>query len=261
MNFIKDIIYTNKAVIIKCLELFKKNWTIIFTGLIYSSVTMIAFLLLTPFFGLPLLNIAAGITMYFLTVSLTSSYFYILYNIVKYKKFEFKDMKIGLQVYLREVSRVLFIGWIASILFFSLILPILGGSFEHILDYATISKIATILVLVAINPLPEVIYQKRYTGLEGIKYAFDYMKENWVEWLVPNIILIGSLYLVTGRIITSLFTINIGLMSNIISLKEIGLYFLGQIIFSFTMIYRGILFEILSTSTRRKRMFKRNTHR
>ena len=261
MEFLKDIIYINKITSKKALDLFLKNWMIIFTGLVYITINIVAIFVASPFLFIPILNIVVGVLLYFLSIALISSYFYILYSIIKYKKFEFKDIKRGLKVYLYEVSRVLFIGWIASILVFRLLVPILSSSLGGYLDPATITSILTIILLIVINPLPEVIYQKGYTGIDGIKYTFEYMKENWVEWLIPNAILIGLLYAVTGSTITNLFSTGISFNSNILSIKSIGLYLIGQVIFSFTMIYRGVLFEMLSTSTRRKRMFMRNTYK
>ena len=261
MNFIKDIIYINKNTIKKSFEMFQKNWTIIFTGLIYLGITIIATLLLSPFFSVPVLNIVAGVLQYILYVAMLSSYLYILYNIIKYKKFNFKDFKLGYRVYLSSLIRIFFIGWIAEMIFIRGIVPMIAASSGGALDSGAIVVIINLLVLVVINPLPEVIYQKHYSGLDAIKYTFEYMKENWIEWLVPNIILLGLIYIVTGSIITNLFNTNIGLNLNIMSLKEIAIYFIGQAIFSFTMIYRGVLFELLSTSTRRKRMFMRNTYK
>ena len=259
MEFLKDIIYLNKMAGKKALGLFLKNWLVIFTGLIYFTITLVARFAATPFLYIPLLNIIAGIILYLLSAALISSYFYILYSIIKYGKFEFKDIRKGFKVYLYQITRVLFVGWIASIVVFNLLVPIIANSLGGYLSVATLVNIITIIVLFALNPLPEVIYQKGYTGVDGIKYAFEYMKENWIEWLIPNVVLLGLLYLVTGSVLTSLFST--GLSINILSLKGTGLYLIGQVIFSFTMIYRGVLFDILSTSTRRKRMFMRNTYK
>lgn len=261
MEFLKDIVYINKTVIRKATDLFLKNWLIIFTGLIYITITAVARVIAIPFFYIPIVNIVAGVILYLLSASLISSYFYVLYGIIKYERFEFRDIKRGFKVYLNEVTRVLFIGWIASIVVFNLIVPILSNSLGGYLDTQTIINIIMIIVFIAINPLPEVIYQKGYTGLDGIRYTFEFMKENWVEWLVPNVILLGLLYIVTGRIITSLFSTGISLNLSVLSIKDILFYLIGQVIFSFAMIYRGVIFNILSTSTRRKRMFMRNTYK
>lgn len=259
MEILKDIIYLNKMAGKKAFDLFLKNWLVIFTGLIYFTITLVARFLATPFLYIPLLNIIIGVVLYLLSAALISSYFYILYSIIKYGKFEFKDIRKGLKVYLYQITRLLFVGWIASIVVFNLLVPIIANSLGGYLSVSTLVNIIMVIVLFALNPLPEVIYQKGYTGIDGIKYAFDYMKENWIEWLIPNTILLGLLYLVTGSVITSLFST--GLSINILSAKGIALYLVGQVIFSFTMIYRGVLFDILSTSTRRKRMFMRNTYK
>lgn len=261
MEFLKDIIYINKTAIKKAIDLFLKNWLMIFTGLIYITIMAIARIISVPFFYVPILNIVAGVIIYLLSASLISSYFYVLYGIIKYERFEFKDIKRGFRVYLNEITRVLFIGWIASILAFNLIVPILSNSLGGYLDPQTLTNIIMIIVFIAINPLPEVIYQKSYTGLDGIKYTFEFMKENWIEWVVPNVILLGLLYIVTGKVITSLFSTGISLSLGVLSIRDILFYLIGQVIFSFTMIYRGVIFDILSTSTRRKRMFMRNTYK
>lgn len=261
MEFIKDMIYINQMAIKKAVDLFGKNWMIIFTGVIYIAITVIANIMLAPFFMMPVINIIAGLVMYILSAALLSSYFYILYSVIKHKKFKFQDIKNGLRVYLYQITRVLFIGWIASIIVFRGIVPVIATSLRGALSPTTLTNIIMIIVLIALNPLPEVIYLKGRTGLDGIKYTFDYMKENWIEWMIPNIILLGLLYIITGNIITSLFSTGIGFNSSIFSLKGLILYLIGQVIFSFTMIYRGVLLDILSTSTRRKRMFMRRTYK
>lgn len=261
VEFLKDIIYINKMAGKKVYELFLKNWLIIFTGLIYSTITIVINIMLTPFFMIPIFNILAGFALYFISAALLSSYFYILYSVIKYQKFEFQDIKRGLRTYLYEITRILFIGWIAGMVAFNVVVPILSNSMGGYLSPTTLTNIITIIVLIALNPLPEVIYLKRRTGLEGIQYTFEYMKENWIEWMIPNIILLGLLYMVTGKIMISLFSTGISFNPSILTIRTLGLYLIGQIIFSFTMIYRGVLMEILSTSTRRKRMFMRNTYK
>lgn len=261
MEFIKDTIYINKTVLSKTCKLLSKNWTVIFTGLIYFAITLIGYILLGPFFSVPVMNILASIALYLLSLSLISSYFYILYNIIRGGKFELNDIKRGYTVYLNELMRIFFIGWIAEIIVMRLLVPVIASSLGGALDEFSIIMIINLIVFIAINPLPEVIYQKHYSGLDAIRYTFDYMKENWIEWLIPSIIFFGLIYLTTGKAITNLFNINIGMDINVGSLKDVALYLLGQVIFSFAMIYRGVLFDLLSTSSRRKRMFMRNVYK
>ncbi len=53
---------------------------------------------------------------------------------------------------------------------------------------------------------------------------------------------------------TDLFTTHLSFGLSL-GFKELVKYILGQVLFSFIMIYRGHLFKLLSTSTRRKRMY------
>ena len=119
---------------------------------------------------------------------------------------------------------------------------------------ALLSRVISIVILIALNPLPETIYQKNYSSFESIKYAFEFMKENWFNWMLPNIIFYFLLYLITNTLLLDVFTTHLDFNFSF-TIKGIVLYFLGQTLFSFIMIYRGHLFKLLSTSTRRKRMY------
>jgi len=123
-----------------------------------------------------------------------------------------------------------------------------------------INSLVTLIVLILLNALPETIYQKYYSSSESIKYAFDFFKENWLNWFIPNVVFFALLYALEGINFTSLFMPSINILGGI-SLSEIVEYLISQVIFSFMMIYRGYLFQLLSTSTRRKRMFMKNMYR
>src|SRR5699024_7932270 len=96
--------------------------------------------------------------------------------------------------------------------------------------------------------------QKHYSSGESIKYAFGFMEENWLNWLLPNVIFHSILYIITNTLILNVFTTHLSLGVKF-TFEGIGLYILGQALFSFIMIYRGHLFKVLSTSTRRKRKY------
>ena len=156
----------------------------------------------------------------------------------------FKD---GFKYYLWKVYGIFFIAWLGSY-FLSLIGGIAGT------NIVLLSEIVSIVVLIALNPLPETIYLKYYSPFESIKYAFEFMKENWINWIIPNIIFYFLLYLVTNTLLLNVFTTHLDFNFNS-NVKGIGIYIVGQALFSFIMIYRGHLFKLLSTSTRRKRIY------
>ena len=45
-----------------------------------------------------------------------------------------------------------------------------------------------------LNAVPEMIYQGRASGLELIGASYNFIVENWIEWLVPNLILFAAGY-------------------------------------------------------------------
>jgi hypothetical protein len=222
----------------------------------YSLLSLIIFSLIN-FLLIGVLRIFAGIIAFLVMSAMLSNYLYLIKNIIKYGKFTLDDIKVGFQAFLWKIYGILFIGWVAGYIFNGIIAPILST----ILPVAVINLVVSIIVVILLNPLPEAIYQKFYSSWESITYSFNFIKENWIEWLVPNFILFSIFYFITGRVIGGLFSfIEMGIYFDL-SPKGIVLYIIGQILIAFITLYRGVLFEILSTSTRRKRMFMRGIYK
>lgn len=246
MDFIKDFIYVNKTAGNKALKSIKKNWLIIFTGLLYTTLNLAVFWLITIFLRGPL-YILSGILIAIVTSSLISNYLYLLFNIINYNRMTLQDFKQGFTYFIWKIYGVLFIGYLANLLL-SFIYPMIG-------DFSSaLSLIISISIVIFLNPLPETIYLKHYESLENIIYSFEFIQANWLNWLLPNAILTIVLFFLTGHILTGLFNTHLAFnyIENPIYMVR---YLLGQFLFSLMMIFRGHLFKILSTSTRRKRMF------
>lgn len=239
MDILKDTLMMNKTALKRTMKSLQKNWIIIFTGLIYIALNMaMVFIISTLFRGV--FFILAGFAMLLASSALISNYLYLLSNVIIQDKLNFNDFKDGFTKYLRKIYGVFFIAWLGRFVL-SLFQGMLGNM---------INIIFSIVIIIALNPLPETIYQKHYSPSESIKYTFKFMKENWLNWFLPNIIFSSILYLLTGKLMLDLFTTHISLSS-----QTIIVYLIGQTIFTFMMIFRGHLFNILSTSTRRKRMY------
>lgn len=246
LNFLQDMIMINKNTFKKTIKSFAKNWIIIFTGLVYTFLNLAIIVTVNTLFR-GVLSILAGLIMAIVSSGLISNYLYLLFNIINYDRITIQDFKDGFKYFLRKIYGIFFIAWIGSFLL-SIPLQMAGA------NAGLLNTIVSMLILVALNPLPETIYQKHYSSGESIKYALKFMEENWVNWLIPNILFHFILYLITNTLILNIFTINLS-FSHSFTLKGIGLYVLGQALFSFIMIYRGYLFKTLSTSTLRKRMY------
>lgn len=246
MDLLKDIIMINKTTFKKSINSFIKNWIIVFTGIVYVFLNITMIIIASTLFR-GVLSILAGLIMAIVSSSLISNYLYLLFNIINYDKITLDNFKEGFKYFLWKVYGVFFIAWIGSYLL-SMVLQMVGSNAKMV------NTIVSIVILIALNPLPETIYQKYYSPGESIRYAFDFMKENWINWIIPNAVFHLILYLITNNLLLDVFNthLNFNLQFNI---KGIAMYILGQGIFSFIMIYRGHLFKLLSTSTRRKRMY------
>ncbi|MFA5577754.1 MAG: hypothetical protein WCZ27_11115 [Tissierellaceae bacterium] len=244
MEIVKDILAVNKQVLKKSIASLRDNWIIIFTGMVYVIINIIALLLVfTIFTGL--LSIFAGIAVAVLSASLISNYFYLLFNVINYNRVTFQDFKDGFKYFLRKIYTVLFFAWIGT--YFLGILQGMLGFNALILDL-----IIKLSVFILLNALPETLYLKVLEPMDSIMYAVDFIRENIINWAIPNLIFYLLLYSITGKLIVDIFAIHINAS---LGLDGLVRYLLGQVVFSFIMIYRGHLYKLLSTSTRRKRMF------
>lgn len=248
MSILQDLYYMNLKTAKNAFRSLMKNWLIIFTGLVYSTILFIGTLVS------PLFWILSRLFLLILSSAMVSNYLYLLQQIIEKDRFSFQDFKDGFLIYLRKVWSVYFIGFVALLGLDIFLRPIIVGFVgPFVYHFALI-----FLVVFLLNALPETIYQKPYNGWESIKSSVDFIKEHWIEWYLPNIVLIGILAFITGSALINVF-------DSVTSLRTIFqgpfgtvLYLLGQLWFSYMMIYRGYLFKLLNTSSRRKRLFMRN---
>lgn len=252
MNLIQDIIQTNKDIVGKSLKLAVRNWKIFLVG--------IAYLLIMPVVGIVVsyAGILGGIIISIFQSAIVSNYLYLIENIINYGRFTVEDFKRGFTVYLWKTYSIFIffylVRWGKSLFLdpFIASLGIVGMVLQIVIVIAT---------FIMLNTIPEVIYQKHYERLDIITYSFDFIKENFLEWFIPNGIICAVAYIFhisTGRIILLM-----GFNTSFILLYVMRaiIYLLITLYISYAMIYRGHLFKILSTSTRRKRMFMRNLYR
>lgn len=240
------MILVQKNTMKRSIRSFKTSWPIIFTAIVYMLINALAMNLISILLR-GALSIIGGLFIAILSSSLISNYLYLLYNAINYNRITLQTFKDGFTQYLWKVYGIFFIAWIARYAL-SIVSDLIGGA--GIILFSLLS----LLALVLLNPLPETIYQKYYSSAESIRYAFDFIRENWLNWFVPNIILFVLIYVITGRLVLNMFTTYLVLDLRL-DIVSIGRYLVGQSLFSFTMIYRGHLFDLLSISTRRKRMY------
>jgi len=218
--------------------------------LMYVGLIYIPFLWIANFVAqsLPLF----GGMVWFLAVAMVlSDYFYLIDLATKGYKTGWKDVKDGFMVFTRKMFNILFILWVVNFGVNLLILPLLPGFLQVIV--ALLYWGGSLLLL---NALPEVLYQKPHSDIEAIKYAWEFQKTNLAPWYVPNVIMIAMLFggsLLIGPA-TALFS---GLPAALASAGiTVVLLILAQLAVGYMMLYRGLLFNKLDTTSRQRRLMK-----
>jgi hypothetical protein len=102
-----------------------------------------------------------------------------------------------------------------------------------------------------LNPVPEFIYQTRTTGLELLSASYNFIVENWLEWLLPNVVLTAAGYMLL-RILQGFIWVLPPLVQWFIIAFVAGLFL------TYFMTFRGFLFAELHGTTRRSRVYRYN---
>lgn len=141
---------------------------------------------------------------------------------------------------------------------------------------AVLTTAVFFLVFVILNPVPEIIYQRRQgSALEVVRESYEFVLENWIEWFLPVAVLLAPFGLTFFFEFSSQAGMRGGLdFFNILSvpfqLLSGWLQYFGvsdTVSFVLTLlctpllgvlilIFRGHLFKALHGSTRRQRRFQ-----
>lgn len=243
MNFITDLLITSKLALGKAVTIVGKCPACFLLAVPYIIMYNFAAMLVGS------LGIFGGIILYIFECGLISSYLYFINEIMHYGKFDFSHLRFSLGTYFSKVMGVLFIFWVAN-LFLSIIMNGLAAVIGALAFW--VMFLINLAIFIAINPVPEIIYHKSYNEVESIQAALAFIKENALNWLFPNLLLAGLIYFIgmmAGQSLpTSMSGGSFGLAMQAI---------LGATLTPI-MVFRGYLYEVLSTSSRRKRYFMRD---
>ncbi len=252
VNMINDILRTNKEVLFKAIYSLKNNLELLLVGGFYLLVILLSARLI-PMFGF-----LGGLISVLIQSALLSNYLYLMHCIIFEGKFDTEDFKAGFLAYFRMLWVIYLVLYTAMYALSLIMLPI-GAIFGTITYY--IIPIAWFVAFIALNAIPETVYQKKYMELDTFKYSFHFIKENPVEWFLPNIIMFAILYGVYHMVSSFMQGLLINLPIDIqIAVYWVSMIIILQVVIGFIMLYRGFLFKILSTTTKRKRYFMRDPH-
>jgi hypothetical protein len=189
------------------------------------------------------LGILGGFIITGVLAALGSCYLYFLGELNGNARVGVAEFGKSIRVYFWSVVNVLFVYWVASLL---LSMVLRGSPQAHAAETAL-----RIVALVLLNAVPEVIYLRNtYGGLATMQRAIQFLQACWLEWTVPNLVLLGALYLAVRRAVDELAApvVEVVLVAGVIG----GLLHV-------IMVFRGHLFVALDGTSHRQRMFRYRT--
>jgi hypothetical protein len=235
MESIKALLWIYRTALARSVELLIGNWGIIFAPLAYSLLLSVATLILSPFW------LIGGMLLTAVAAACASSALYLLDNVMRVGKTNLNDFLKGFSVYLGEVLTIAFILWIPLMLLSRVAYTTAEGPF--------IVLAVQMLLYVFLNPVPELIYQNRLSGLSLLSASYEFIVANWIEWFLPNILLTALGYLLLAAL--NQVAVHLPWFVEFFFVSSVfGLFLM------FLMIYRGLLFSELNGTTRRSRVFR-----
>jgi len=215
----------------------RKNWVVSFAPVVFGIILAVVGSLVAP------LGIIGGFIYSLVSAACASSGLYLIKNLVESGKANFNDFLSGFTVYIWDVITILFILWIPMRLAAMGLASVANGALLYFL--------LRLGLYILLNAVPELIYQSRTSGLELIGASYSFIVENWLEWLIPNL-----LFAVAGYFFLDMFQ---SLIFGLPVYLELFLYalFLGLGL-AYFMTFRGFLFGELYGTTRRSRLYRYN---
>lgn len=222
-------------VLLRSWECGTKNWPVAFAPLAYG----VALSVVMELFGR--LGFVGGILLAVATQACVSSALHLVENMVRVNRANFNDFLKGFTIYLWELLTVAFILWIP--------MRVAAIALASVPNGGVIYFSIQIALYVLLNPLPEFIYHTRTSGIALLSASYSFIVENWIEWLLPNIVLTAAGYFVL-RMLEALVVFLPGFLQFFVLFFGLGLCL------TYFMVFRGFLFVELSGTNRRSRIYR-----
>jgi hypothetical protein len=237
MKFLQVTLWIYRTAFQRAWQSVRKNWVVSFAPVVYGIILLVVVGMVAP------LGIIGGFIYSLVSAACASSGLYLIKNVVDSGKANFNDFLNGFTVYIWDVITIAFILWIP--------MRVAAMGLGSVANGALLFFLLRLGLFVLLNAVPELIYQSRTSGLELIGASYNFIVENWLEWLIPNL-----LCAVAGYFLLDLFeSVIFGLPAYL----ELFLHslFLGLGL-AYFMTLRGFLFAELYGTTRRSRMYRYN---
>lgn len=235
MESIQATLWIYRTSLSRSIELLAANRAIIFAPLAYGAILAIAAVIFS------FLGFVGRIIVTVVAAACASSGLYLIENVVRGGKIVLNDFVKGFSVYLWEILTIGFILWLP--------LTLLSRVAHSVPEGPLVVSVVQLLLYIILNPVPELIYQSRVSGIALLSASYEFIVENWLEWLLPNLLIVAAAYWVKEGLMGLVVYLPFYLWSFLIPFA-FGLFLI------FLMIFRGFLFSELSGTTRRSRAYR-----
>jgi len=219
----------------KALKISKRYWWVSISLLIYFFIER-----LVGKFVLPFGPWVGGLILALVRDACVSSFLVMVEAMIREERILLNDFKRSFWVYFWDVIGVFFLFFIVELL----VIAPLG---QAGLVWAVLGIYFAFLIL--FNPIPELIYNERHGTIELYQRAYGFIVANWIEWFVPNLLIMG----VYGFVV--FFLMEYFPIRNLLLFYAVWGSFSALYVYFF-MIFRGLLFKELHRSSRRMRIFQ-----
>ena len=232
-------------------EKVRQAWWIGFLPFLYGPAFFLTAVFVAP------LGLLGGLILGLVLALCASSYLYFIAGVVGGSRMGLADLGESWRPCFGSVITIMFFLTIVQYALGLLIPPGAAGARE-------LRSLINLALLILLNPVPEIIYQGRSEGLNMLQESFDFLRNSGVEWFLPFVALaLFSIFFFPLPIL--MMPLQIGRLT-FPTLGGGGLFpgspaalvwaALSAFILFVLMVFRGLLFRALSSSTRRQRVFR-----
>ncbi len=228
----------------------QRSWWVGLLPLLYAPL-----FLLTAGFVAPL-GMIGGFILGLVLALCTSSYLYFLAGVVNGNRVRPQDLLESWRPYFFSVITILFFLTIVQYALALLLTPTAGAQ--------ALIALINLILLIILNPIPEIIYQGRSEGLNMLQESIEFLRDSGVEWFLPFVALavfsffffplpILMMPLQIGRLAFPALGVGGAFWASPGSLVSAVI---SAFLLFVLMVFRGFLFRALASGTRRQRVFR-----
>src|SRR6266849_539895 len=206
-------------------ELALRNWWVGLVVVVYAVVIEVVGVTTAR------LGVVGGLLTYLALVACFSSWLSLVAQVIQTGRIRIGDVPSSFATYFGDLLNVGFLFFGLQLIAAFVLAPV-----------PFVQIVFRLGVFVFLNAVPELVYIGRHAAAEVLVESYKFIGENWIEWFPANLLLlacvVGALQFPEGP------------------LGLVGAVAFGVVLY-FAAIVRGLLFQELSTSSRRGREFWR----